>query len=241
MKREIENPYSVNYKLYKEIIKWSIIGIFIGSILPTSFFATDIVKNLSYGCFASTLVALLIETQSIKDKNAEANRIYDMIYGDLCFSIGEYLECWSRICKVGYPDKDFETESHTWYDWYRIARDEFQNCDENRQKQLLAFFTSQLLTSVENVNKELYKIEREKYLLMQSHAFNNKMGSIISDFKFEYDAAAFDLNRKIDSEEFWKNMEAINTDLKFYIDRWSDVDNFNEIEFKPYEFRRYNE
>lgn len=68
MKRQIENPYNVNYKLYAVIMAWTALGIVIGNILPTYWMITDIIKNLSYGCFASTVVALLIEVQSIKDK-----------------------------------------------------------------------------------------------------------------------------------------------------------------------------
>ena len=200
MKRQIENPYNVNYKLYAVIMAWTALGIVIGNILPTYWMITDIIKNLSYGCFASTVVALLIEVQSIKDKNIEANKVYDAIYEELRFSIGEYLECWSRICKAAYKKQDIE--SHTWYEWYQIVRDEYQKCDKERQERLLSFFTKQLLVSVEEVNKALYKIEQEEHFLMQSHAFEPQMDSIIRDFKFEFQATKMDLTRELNSMQF---------------------------------------
>ena len=238
MKRQIENPYNVNYKLYAVIMAWTALGIVIGNILQTYWMITDIIKNLSYGCFASTVVALLIEVQSIKDKNIEANKVYDAIYEELRFSIGEYLECWSRICKAAYKKQDIE--SHTWYEWYQIVRDEYQKCDKERQERLLSFFTKQLLVSVEEVNKALYKIEQEEHFLMQSHAFEPQMDSIIRDFKFEFQATKMDLTRELNSMQFWEAVDASNDDLVKYIGNWADTAMFNEMKFEPYGFWKAN-
>ena len=40
---------------------------------------SDIVKNLAFGCVASTLVALLIEIGNIKEKNEKSDSIYDSV------------------------------------------------------------------------------------------------------------------------------------------------------------------
>ena len=109
MKRAIENPYNVSHKIY--II---LIAIFL-LILCTILFAplelndivVDIIKNLSYGCIASTVVAWLIDCANIRNANKKANNTYDAVYADLKFRIGAFIGVWAQLCKVCFKDKDY--------------------------------------------------------------------------------------------------------------------------------------
>ena len=68
MKRHINSPYKMNWKMYgliggiSEVIK---INADI-SYYKAHSHISDIVKNLAFGCVASTIVALLIEIGNIK-------------------------------------------------------------------------------------------------------------------------------------------------------------------------------
>ena len=60
---------------------------------------SDIIKNLAFGCVASTLVALLIEIGNIKEKNEKSDSIYDSVYCDLKCQILWYVETWASLWK----------------------------------------------------------------------------------------------------------------------------------------------
>ena len=89
MKRAIENPYNVSHKIYISLIV--IFAIILCTILfvPLGINALviDIIKNLSYGCIASTVVAWLIDCANIRSANKKANNTYDAVYFDFKFRI----------------------------------------------------------------------------------------------------------------------------------------------------------
>ena len=106
----------MNWKMYGLIGGISVLIMIIAVIWNaiTDSLISDIVKNLSFGCVASTLVALLIEVGNIKEKNEKANSVYDAVYIDLKYQIMWYLETWARLCSVAYKDEDYRQEKHTW-------------------------------------------------------------------------------------------------------------------------------
>ena len=63
----------------------------------TSFWG-EVIKNLSYGCIASTFVAWIIDCANTRHLNKKANNIYDAVYSDLKFRIGSYIETWAELC-----------------------------------------------------------------------------------------------------------------------------------------------
>ena len=77
MRTEIHDPYKVNNYLYKNLIVFSFAGMVIGgglSILGYGFLP-DILRNVSFGCFSSSVVTLIIEINNVKEKNQKANSI----------------------------------------------------------------------------------------------------------------------------------------------------------------------
>lgn len=67
LKKQIHNPYKVNWKLYGLIGAASVL-VMIAAVeqnAATGSIASDIIKNLAFGCVASTLVAWLIEIGNI--------------------------------------------------------------------------------------------------------------------------------------------------------------------------------
>lgn len=90
----------------------------------------EVVKNLAFGCVASTLVALLIEVENVKENNEKANSVYDAVYIDLQCQIKMYLETWACLCSIAFKDKDYCHEKHTWVEWYDITKSKFLECDD---------------------------------------------------------------------------------------------------------------
>lgn len=129
MKRHINNPYKINWKMYALIGGTSVLIMII----------SDIVKNLAFGCVASIIVALLIEIGNIKEKNNKTNSIYDVAYMDLKFQIRWYIETWACLCSAAFPDEVYRLEKHTWIEWYEITQKKFIECDDSRQAELMHF------------------------------------------------------------------------------------------------------
>ena len=144
MKRHINSPYKMNWKMYGLIGGISVLIMIIAVICNdnTDSLISDIVKNLAFGCVASTIVALLIEIGNIKEQNDKATSVYDAVYMDLKFQISWYVETWERLCSVAFKDEDYCQEKHTWIEWYEITKSKFAECDDNRQAELMQFFTS---------------------------------------------------------------------------------------------------
>lgn len=130
MKTEIHNPYSVKWELYKKLILASMIGMILGDSINIQSLTVwmDMLKNISFGCFSSSIVALLIEIQSVKDKNQKANSIYSSVYGGLQINISSYIACWSRLCEIGFKDGNYKNEKHTWLEWYEHTKLNYKAC-----------------------------------------------------------------------------------------------------------------
>ena len=124
----------MNWKMYGLIGGISVLIMIIAVICydNTDSLISDIVKNLAFGCVASTIVALLIEIGNIKEQNDKATSVYDAVYMDLKFQISWYVETWARLCSVAFKDEDYRQEKHTWIKWYEITKSKFAECDDNR-------------------------------------------------------------------------------------------------------------
>ena len=111
--REIyRKPYKMEVKLYMAVILLSLLGIVASYFVPYKFESMqdsnwmDLLKNISFGCFTSTLVSAWIEKANIKGSNDKNNKMYHEIYLDLQFSIRSYVESWSRIYYVIFREED---------------------------------------------------------------------------------------------------------------------------------------
>ena len=238
MKRHINNPYKVNWKMYGLIGGISVLIMIISVVQNnlTSNSISDIAKNLAFGCVASTLVALLIEIGNVKEKNEKANNVYDAVYNELQYQIGWYVELWASLCAVAYKDKDYYHESHTWSEWYKITRENFQKCDEHRQKELMTFFNQELVFSVDGIEKSLKRIDNQQYILNINEISDESLRRILKDYRFEFDAAKLTLESDYTKNDFWGTFDAITQDLINYIYNWVDIRYYNYYRFKPYEF-----
>lgn len=238
MKRHINKPYKMNWKMYGLIGGISVLIMIIAVIYNafTHSLISDVVKNLAFGCVASTLIALLIEVGNIKEKNQIANSVYDAVYIDLKYKILWYVETWSRLCCVAYEDENYRQEKHTWIEWYKITKGEFAKCDVNRQEELMYFFNEQLISSIDWIEKALKQIERQQYILNINRIYDENLRGILEDYSFEFCAAKSTLKRGYDKDCFWKYFDAINTDLVKYIYNWVDIRYYNYCRFAPYNF-----
>lgn len=238
MKKHIKNPYKVNWKMYGLIGGISalimIIAVIRNDSAPSLFL--DVVKNLAFGCVASTLVALLIEVGNIKEKNEKANSVYDAVYIDLKCQIMWYVETWARLCSVAYKDKDYRKEKHTWIEWYEITKSKFAKCDAERQEELMHFFNEQLLDSINGIEKALKQIDMQQYILNINGIYDESLKRILKDYSFEFHAAKVTVERDCDKDDFWSYFDAIKTDLVKYIHNWVDIRYYNYYRFEPFNF-----
>lgn len=238
MERHINNPYKLNWKIYVLIggISAVIMSIAVVWYDRTDCLVMDIIKNLAFGCVASTIVAFLLEIGNIKEKNVKANSVYDAVYDELKFRIQSYVETWSCLCKVAYKDENYKEQKHTWIEWYEITKKNFFESDENRQLCLIDFFSDQLIDSINGIEKALKQIEHQEYLLNIHGIYDEDLRSIFNDYSFEFYAARLTLERHTDKDDFWNSFDAIRNDLVRYINKWIDIQYFNYVRFAPYEF-----
>lgn len=238
MRKHINNPHKLNWKMYSLIGGISVLIMIVAVIWNdcTENIISDIVKNLAFGCVASTIVALLIEVGNIKEKNEKTNNVYDTVYRELQFCIMHYVEIWSNLCSVAYQDKDYEKEKHTWNEWYEITKSEFSKCDESKQADLMNFFREELLYTVEGIEKAIKKINEQQYILSINDICDDRLKHILADFSFEFYGTKLALKRKDNKEDFWSLFDAITQDLINYINNWVDIRYYNYCRFKPYEF-----
>lgn len=238
MKRHINNPYKVNWKIYGLIGGISVLIMVVAVIYndSTDSLILDIVKNLSYGCVASTIVALLIELGNIREKNEKANRVYDAVYSDLKCQIMWYVETWSCLCSVAFKDQPYRQEKHTWIEWYEITKSKFMECDDNKQVELIQFFNEQLMDRIDGIEKALKQIESQQYILNINGIYDENLKSILVNYNFEFYAAKLTLKRNYNKDDFWGSFDAIKQDLVNYIYNWEDIRYYNYCRFKPYNF-----
>lgn len=238
MEKTIKDPFKVNHRIYRLISTVSVLGIIIGSAPLCAGYDMlfDIIKNISYGCLASTIVAWLLEVYNVRDKNQKANGLYDAVFFDLKFYIQKYIETWSEICVIAYKEDTNKEERHTWLEWYELSKLLFYKCDEKRQKEIMEFFIHQLRLAVEETNKVIQKIISQNYILTISDVYNDELKRILEDYRFEFYAADLELKHDNSCDKFWKSMDAINSDLMRYINAWIDIQFYNNVRFKPYGF-----
>lgn len=234
MKRHISSPYKVNWKLYGLIGGISSLIMIVSVICNyvSNCLISDVVKNLAFGCVASTIVALLIEVGNTKEKNEIANGVYDAVYLDLKCQIMWYIQTWARLCGVAYKDKDYRRDSHTWMDWYEITKSNYYKCDDSRKEELLKFFNEQLMFGIEGIENSLKQIDSQQYLLNINRMSDENLRRILGDYNFEFHAARLTLERKCGDEDFWETFDAIKLDLEKYISDWVDIRYYNYYKFK---------
>lgn len=237
--REINNPYKMNWVLYIVMLVVSILVMIssFANILSSNELFIEITKNLSFGCFASTLVALLIEKSNIKDKNKKAKKLYNAVYFDLCLEFKAFLQCWSEICSTCIEEVDYKTEKHTWKEWYSIFVDYFNKCDKKRQKSISEFLVNRLDLFVDRLLSNLNLIEQQRYILEINELFNNSIKYKLLDFQFECNALKSTLaNESDDPKDLLKWLDAIINDFERYINNWRDIRYLNFYKHSPYSF-----
>ena len=238
LKKQIHNPYKVNWKLYGLIGAASVL-VMIAAVeqnAATGSIASDIIKNLAFGCVASTLVAWLIEIGNIKEKNENANNLYTMVYADLKSRVRWYLHTWVRLCSFAYNDGNYQGEKHTWTEWYELTKNRFLGCDADTQAELMHFFRDQLAASVDSALKATRQIINQKHLLNINGLYDENLREILDDFDFEFEAAKSTLDRDCGANDFWRTFDAINQDLENYIHNWVDIRYYNYYKFELSDF-----
>lgn len=240
MKKQIENPNRLNWKMYVMIIicltALMVITVQWNDCVGST--VSGVFENLTLGALASALVALFIEIGNVNDKNIKSNSLYDAVYGGLKFQISQYVSAWANMCSDAYKDKDYKSEKHTWLEWYTLTKENFNSCDEEKKANLLDFFRRQLDYSLASLEKELNQINSQQYILTINDVSNNEMKQILGDFYFEF----YNVKRTLDTkeawsaDEFWRLFDAIKEDIQGYIDNWIDIQFYNDLKFSPYKF-----
>lgn len=238
MNNKINKPYKLNWHLYLSLLFMSIMLMILGIYLQEAKgkILADIILNIGLGCFASTIVALIIEFGNIKEKNEKHNDIYMLAYSDLQFSIMKYIEGWSEFCSVAGGEKDYCNKEFKWKEWYSITKEIFADCSENKKTELLAFLKNILSNNIKYINEHINYIMSQRNILEIHDLYNDDLNFIIKDFKFEFYCAEKEVEKNKEVEDFFKTFDAINEDITRYIEHWQDIKIYNNIKFKPYEF-----
>lgn len=157
MNNKINKPYKLNWHLYLSLLFMSIMLMIIGIYLQEAKdkILADIILNIGLGCFASTIVALIIEFGNVKEKNEKHNDIYMLVYSDLQFSIMKYIEGWSEFCSVAGREKDYRNKEFKWKEWYEITKEIFADCGENKKPELLDFLKNILSNNIKYINEHI--------------------------------------------------------------------------------------
>ena len=238
MNNKINKPYKLNWLLYLSLMFASTVLMILGTYLQEvkEKVLADIILNIGLGCFASTIVALIIEFGNIKERNEKHNDIYMLVYSDLQFSIMKYIECWSEFCSVAGRENDYRNKEFKWKEWYEITREIFADCSENKKTELLDFLKDILSNNIKYINEHINYIMAQRNILEIHDLYNNDLNSIIKDFKFEFYCAEKEVEKNKEVEDFFKTFDAINEDITRYIEQWQDIRFYNNIKFKPYKF-----
>ena len=238
MNNKINKPYKLNWLLYLCLMFASTVLMILGTYLQEvkEKVLADIILNIGLGCFASTIVALIIEFGNIKEKNEKHNDIYMLVYSDLQFSIMKYIECWSEFCSVAGRENDYRNKEFKWKEWYEITKEIFADCSENKKTELLDFLKDILSNNIKYINEHINYIMAQRNILEIHYLYNSDLNSIIKDFKFEFYCAEKEVEKNKEVEDFFKTFDAINEDITQYIEKWQDIKTYNNIKFKPYKF-----
>lgn len=238
MNLKINKPYKLDWYLYLNLLFVSIMLMILGIYLQEAKenISADIILNIGLGCFASTIVALIIELGNIKEKNKKYNELYMLVYSDLELSIMKYIESWSEFCSVAEKEKDYRNKKFNWKEWYVITKEIFDNCGENKKNELLKFLKSILRNNIKYINEHIDYITTQRNILGIHDLYNNELDNIIKDFKFEFYVAENELEINKEKETFFEIFDAINDDIEKYIEEWQDIKIYNNIKFKPYKF-----
>lgn len=236
MKRHIDKPYKINLKVYISIGLMSEVALFV-SVFYNDFMGSkisDIVKNMSIGCLASVIVALIIEIGNNKERNMNANTVYDLVYDELQNQILFYISTWAHLCSIAFPKLECSQERHTWSEWYEITKINFIESDDSTQVELISLFKSELLLNIDGIEKAILKIENQQYILEIDRLLNNELKNIIRNLKDDFSDIKFTLTIQKDKEAFWRLFDNIKLGLETHIDHWSDIRFYNYYMIKPY-------
>lgn len=246
MKRTIENPKKVNHELFIILVIYAVMGIGLGQWFTAIDYnkqyeiLTGIILNISYGCFASVIVAWIFEVNNVKHENEKLNQLYDTAYKELKFYISIYLWEWSHICLIAYKNKKgeriFENKKFTWIDWYKNVKEEYEKCPQERREKLLDFFRGQLKDSVEKINQSIRNIMQNYDLLRINGILNEDLENSIRDLEIEFRILYETLVDEAGENLFWDSLDAINKDLEKYIGSWEDIEYYNNILFESGKF-----
>lgn len=243
MEKVISNPNKANHKLYILLIFLFMATLILSFCIPNNKGVviknfSEILKNLSYGCIASTFVAWLIDCSNAKTSNKKFNAFYDSVYVTLKVGIASYIEEWANLCAVSFKDTDYYQEKHSWIEWYQITKDNYHNATPERQKHLLSFYHNELRSATKYVNNALNAIYAQQHVLTANDVMDKQMEQILSDIKFEFYALSLDLEHEDHPELFWTHMDAINSDFQNYFGNWIDIRYYNYVHFCPYAFHK---
>ena len=243
MKRHIDKPYKINLKTYISIGLISVVALFT-SVFYNDFMGSkisDVVKNMSIGCLASVIVALIIEIGSNKERNMNANTVYDLVYGELEAQILFYVSTWAYLCSIAFPKLECSQERHTWSEWYELTKINFLESDDSTQEELMCLFKSELLLDIDGIEKAILKIEDQQYILEIDRLLNNELKVIIRNLKTDFNAIKIMLTTQKDKEAFWSLFDNINHGLETDIEHWEDIRFYNCYMIKPFDFCNIDE
>lgn len=239
MLTSFKTPYKVNKPFYIILTVVLIVTLIFSVILSNCTFniikaISEIVKNLAYGCIASTIVAWLIDEINIRDKNEKAQKIYFEVFTQLECTLSSYIGLWAEAyyC-LSHSEKELLAK-HTWIEWFELCKNLVLREENEQIEDQLAFIISHLENVVTQINTSIGYIKSQYVILEINDVLNDEIREIIRNFNFEFGHLDFKLLIKDGPEEFFKWLTAINNDVERYIWDWRDIRFFDYVHFSPY-------
>ncbi|MGX8850599.1 hypothetical protein [Amedibacillus sp. YH-ame10] len=239
MEKWEENFYKANHKLYILLILNSILIMVVGAYLIENKIALvgDIVKNLAYGCVASSLISWLIEIGNFRIKNKEIARLRQNLYNDTVANVYHYLGMYARIY-FKESEAIINKEKYTWDVWYDLLKASCLDLkDQKAIKDVFDFLKQQVVSEAEFAFKSLDEVVKNRFSLYLNNGLDYNLYYDLKDLHFEFSVINLTyVERYTDLKDLFDYLDAINTDLKNYVQKCNLVNDMNEFKFNPKDF-----
>jgi hypothetical protein len=225
-----------------------------------------IFSNIGGGIFSSIVTAWIIDKHNTNVRNVEFNKLYFQTYIKLILLMRNYIIEYAKICSILFSNyqidgfiHNYDTEKHTWLEWYSLIKENFVKCDNAKKQNAIYFLVEKLNDNVSDLLNEIQYLQNHIPVFRSQGVVNEKISNLLMELNTELKYFQLDLhsayylkdendkNNKYNGTPYcdepnaiWEWLDAINFDLKGYMEQWKDFCFFNELHFSPHSYFEFN-
>lgn len=209
----------INWILYLILGILSIIIVALSLLVKEHAEWFTIVSGIGCGAFASVFIAFLIEVSNVSQKKQKNMTVFESYFSKLYFTFANLLCSLVTACD---KEKLNGVEELFWFDWLeRFIEEQIEN-PRSSAKEFLA-------NKIQDVEKELAKIEESKLLLLNQDLIDDMEFIAFMNIKGDLSFMESVLNS---SDTNWNIMKAIIPELKEHIEESKVLRKFNSVSYK---------